>query len=452
MSNVLIVDDEEKILNLLSDRISREGHRVSSASSAEQALELIKRDPPDIVLCDLRLPGMDGLGLLRLVKRESPGTDFIIMTAYASAKTAVKAMTEGAYEYIIKPFQMDEVLLLLRRIEERQNLLSVNAALIRKTAAGRDTEAIVGESREIAEVREKISKVAPTLAPALIRGESGTGKELAAELIHKRSNRSEKAYIVMNCAAVPETLLESELFGHEKGAFTGASDRKPGLFKLADQGTLFLDEIGDMPLPLQAKVLRAVENGEFMPLGSSENVKVDVRIIAATNRDLEKLSEEGKFRKDLFFRLNVFPIYIPPLRERKIDLEPLSLHFLEKLGRPVDKLPDDVMKILEDHEWPGNVRELKNILERALILAGPEDILLPQHVQLYGSYRKTSPESTLDGLLGEKTLPEIEKTLIIKALEHTGGNKSRAAEVLGITRRTLYGRLEKFGIEKDGKS
>jgi transcriptional regulator with PAS, ATPase and Fis domain len=281
----------------------------------------------------------------------------------------------------------------------------------------------------------------------LVQGESGTGKELVAAEIHMSSSRAKNPFIVINCAAVPETLIESELFGYEKGAFTGASNRKPGMFKLADTGTLFLDEIGDLSIGLQAKLLRALENGEFLPLGASKSIKVDVRIIAATNQDLEKITAEGKFREDLLFRLNVFPIRIPPLRERKEDIMPIAEVFLQSWKVPVHMIESDVRDKLTGYHWPGNVRELRNILERAVILAGSDNIR-PEHITIAEEPGHGSVEERLRALVGEKTLPEIENTMIKLALEKTRGNKSRAAELLGITRRTLYGRLERLEDEE----
>ncbi|MCD6379296.1 sigma-54-dependent Fis family transcriptional regulator [bacterium] len=446
MSKVLIIDDEKKIVKLLSDKISGEGHNVQTSLSAEEGLGIIKKSPPDIVLCDLKLGGMDGLELLRAVKKEYPQTDFIIMTAYASAKTAVTAMKEGAYEYLIKPFQMEEVLLLIKRIQERQNLVAQNDAL-KKNAALKETDhKIIGSSREITNIKAQIQKVAVTDTPVLIQGESGTGKELAAELIHSESLRTKNPFIILNCAAIPETLMESELFGHEKGAFTDASTKKPGLFSLADSGTLFLDEIGDMPLSIQAKLLRVIENGEFMPLGGLKTIKVNVRIVAATNKDLNKLSVDGMFRKDLLFRLNVFPITIPPLRERKSDIIPIATSFLRKLGRPSDEISLDIGDLLLNYYWPGNIRELRNVLERAFILAGSEQIST-EHFNLLGEKRNEFREDSINSLLGKRSLPEIEKILIENALEKSAGNKSKAAKILGITRRTLYGRLGKYNIQ-----
>ena len=444
MSKILVVDDEAKITQLLSERISREGYDVSALGSAEAALPHIEKGDIDIVLCDLRLGGMDGLELLRRTKRISPHTDFVVMTAYASAGTAVEAMKEGAYEYLIKPFQMDEVMLLLRRIQERRDLMTENIALREKISEPAASGTIIGVSRSMATVREMIAKVAPTDSPVLIQGESGTGKELVAAEIHRCSTRAAKPFIVINCAAVPENLLEAELFGFERGAFTGAVQRKAGQFKLADGGTLFLDEIGELPLGLQAKLLRAIENGEFLPLGSPKQVHVDVRIITATNRNLEESTSAGLFREDLFYRLNVFPITIPPLRDHREDIVPIAERFLETLNRPVPVLAGDVAAILTSYHWPGNVRELRNILERAVILAGAEPIT-PRHISISQAPATHTPEDALRALIGERTLPAIERAMVELALERVGGNKSRAAELLGITRRTLYGRLERFG-------
>lgn len=451
MSSILVVDDEVKITRLLSEWIAADGYKVDTCTSAEEALDLLKVREYDIVLCDLKLEGMDGIELLRKTKKISPGTDFVIMTAYASASTAVEAMREGAYEYLIKPFQIDEVLLLLRRILERRDLISENLALREKISGSAGLQGkIIGDSPAIETIREMIVKVAPTTSPVLVLGESGTGKELVAAEIHTKSGRAKNPFIIINCAAVPETLLEAELFGYEKGAFTGASGKKPGQFKLADNGTLFLDEIGELSSSLQAKLLRAIENGEFLPLGGSKPVLVDVRIIAATNKDLETHVRDGLFREDLFYRLNVFPILIPPLRERKEDIAPLARNFLGSRRTVPDTLPADVMQKLGAYSWPGNVRELRNILERALILAGGEPIGT-KHITIADDSTPGTTADRLKSLIGERTLPEIEKKLVQLALEQARGNKSRAAKLLGITRRTLYSRLERFGLMPKGE-
>jgi DNA-binding NtrC family response regulator len=448
MSKIVIIDDEIKITQLLSERIEEEGHSVTAFSSGEEALPFIERGNTDIVLCDLRLGGMNGLELLKRAKRVAPVTDFVMMTAYASASTAVEAMREGAYEYLIKPFQMEEVVLLLRRIQDRRDLVSENLALRERISDAATARRIVGESPAIRSIREMILKVGPSDAPVLVQGESGTGKELVAAEIHMSSTRAKNPFIVINCAAVPDTLIESELFGYDKGAFTGASHNKPGMFKLADTGTLFLDEIGDLSLGLQAKLLRAIETGEFIPLGASKSIKVDVRIVAATNQDLEELAAEGRFREDLFYRLNVFPIRIQPLRERREDIIPITESFLISWKLSSNTLSREVHEKLMSYDWPGNVRELRNILERAVILAG-QDTILPEHITIVDTRSTNLPEDRLRSIVGERTLPEIEKIMIELALERTGGNKSRAAEILGITRRTLYGRLEKLEEEKE---
>ncbi len=450
MSRVLVIDDEEKITRILKEAIAPEGYDVKTCSGAEEALPLIEKGDIDIILCDLRLGGMDGLDLLRRSREISPGTDFVMMTAYASTSTAVEAMRLGAYEYLIKPFQIDEVTLLLRRISERRELMIENLALREKislTGGGR----ILGDSPAIKTVLDMIGKVAPTATPVLIQGESGTGKELVAIEIHEGSARASKPFIVINCAAVPENLLEAELFGYERGAFTGAVQKKPGQFKLADGGSLFLDEIGELPLPLQAKLLRAIENGEFLPLGGNKPVKVDVRIIAATNRDLEKLSASGGFRQDLFYRLNVFPIRISPLRERKEDILPIAQAFLAgrvASGEISGEISGDIVEMLKGYSWPGNVRELRNVLERAVILSGGGPIER-EYIMIPGEEPDTGGNG-LSALVGRKSLEEIERSLIELALEKAGGNKSRAAGLLGITRRTLYSRMEKYGLGKGG--
>ena len=444
MSRIIIVDDEEKITRLLADRVAGEGHEVSAFNSAESALQEIRKRGTDVVLCDLRLGGMDGLELLAETKKCSPETDFVIMTAYASTATAVRAMREGAYEYLVKPFDMDEMILLLKRIIERRDLMIENVALKERISVAFPAAGIIGASAATKNLRDTIAKVAPTDTPVLIRGESGTGKELVAAAIHNSSRRSGKPFIVINCAAVPGPLIESEMFGHEKGSFTGAVQKKPGQFKLADGGSLFLDEIGELPVMLQSKLLRAIENGEFLPVGGTKPVRVDVRIIAATNRDLEKMESEGAFRSDLLYRLNVFPILIPPLRERKDDIAEIAAGFLESKGFHGARLERAVEEKLISYSWPGNVRELRNILERATILAGGDPIS-PSHIMISEERPAAEARDILEGIVGRISLPEVERSLLRLALEKAGGNKSRAAEMLGITRRTLYSRMEKHG-------
>ncbi len=446
MSKILIVDDEKKITRLLYRRISQEGHQALTFNSAEETVPVIREGDTDIILCDLKLGGMDGLELLKLTRELSPGTDFVIMTAYASTGTAVEAMQNGAYEYLIKPFQMDEVVMLINRIEEKRNLFSENKALREQVSTpGMAGQKIKGQSQAMARIRHMITMVASRDTPVLIQGESGTGKEIIAAEIHSTGDSSGSPFITLNCAAIPASLMEAEMFGHQKGAFTGAVQQKPGLFKLADGGTLFLDEIGEMPPGLQSKLLRAIENKEFRPVGGSENIRVRVRIIAATNRNLEELIEKGDFREDLYYRLNVFPIHVPPLRERKADIVPLSEFFLGQWNLPLGTLTAGAMEKLKEYHWPGNVRELKNILERAVILSekGP---IRPEHITISTSRDLGSCQERLKPLIGEKTLPEIEKTLIELAIRKSEGNKSKASKMLGITRRTLYSRMEKHGL------
>lgn len=449
---VLVVDDERKITEIVAERISSEGMDVEVSSSAEEALPVIERGNIDVLLCDLRLGGMDGIELLRRAKKIAPSMDVVVMTAYASAETAIEAMREGAYEYLVKPFQLDELAILLKRISERRDLISENEALKERLFARKPAERIVGTSAAIEKVREMIARVAPTDTPVLLLGESGTGKELAAAEIHSLSSRAKGPFIVLNCAAVPEQLLESELFGHERGAFTGAVLRKPGQFKLADGGTLFMDEIGEISPSVQSKLLRAIEAKEFLPLGSSRAIKVNVRIIAATNRDLDMLVKSGRFREDLYYRLNVFPIRIPPLRERPEDVIPIAEHFLKQWRGsekgPISKphLGASAKLKLSNYSWPGNVRELRNVLERATILCGNGPIEA-EHIAIECEVQSAdSRENLLRALLGEMSLPEIEKRLVELALEKASGNKSRAAEILGITRRAIYGRLKKFSL------
>lgn len=446
MSTILIVDDEKKITRLLSQRISKEGHTTMTFNSAENAVPAIKKGKVDIALCDLKLGGMDGLELLKLTRELSPRTDFVIMTAYASADTAVEAMQNGAYEYLIKPFQMDEVIMLINRIEEKRNLFSENRALREQVSMPRVVgEKLKGQSQAMKKIRQMIGMVASRQTPVLIQGESGTGKEIIAAEIHSSGEKSTAPFITINCAAIPGNLLEAELFGYQKGAFTGAVQQKPGLFKLADGGTLFLDEIAEMPTSLQSKLLRAIENNEFRPVGGSENIEVKVRIIAATNRNLEESVEKGEFRQDLYFRLNVFPIHVPPLRERKEDIVPLAEFFLTQWNLPDKTLTPRVVEKLKSYHWPGNVRELKNILERGIILSekGP---LEPEHIAVSSPADLSTYEERLKPLIGEKTMPEIERILIKLAIRQSGGNKSKASKLLGITRRTLYSRMEKHGL------
>jgi len=441
MADILIVDDEAKIGALLADEFRDAGHRAHAVTAGADALRRIEASPPDVVITDLRMDGMDGVALLREIRRRFPGVDVVVMTAYASIETAIETMREGAYDYIIKPFRADQVLLVIARLEEKRRLETENRGLRAVLASGAADE-IVGSSAAIAEVRRLVASLAQSDAAVMIRGESGTGKEVVARALHRTSRRAAGPFIAVNCAAIPETLLESELFGFEKGAFTGADRSKMGQFRLADRGTLFLDEIGDLPLSLQAKLLRVLETQSFTPLGAVKETRVDVRLISATHRPLEDDIGGGTFRQDLFYRLNVFPIAIPPLRERRDDIRPLARRILADWGRSPDDLGDDALGRLAAHDWPGNVRELRNVLERAVILRPTGRITAADvMIQPAGAARPASPAAdTLN-------IEDVERRLIERALAATGGNKSEAARLLGITRRALYGRMERYGME-----
>ncbi len=440
MANILIVDDEAKIGKLLSAELGDEGHRASHTTDPEEALRIVRERQPDILITDLRMGGMDGISLLKKSREVSPGTDVIVMTAYASIETAIETMREGAYDYIIKPFKTEELLLLVSRLEEKRRLQTENQDL-RACLSGETGDEIVGSGEAIMAIKRIILGLARSSAAVLIRGESGTGKELVARAIHRASDRASGPFIALNCAAIPDTLLESELFGYERGAFTGATRRKIGRFQLAHRGTLFLDEIGDLPMLLQAKLLRVLENGVIQPLGGEKEVAVDIRLISATHRALENEIREKTFREDLYYRLNVFPIALPPLRERREDIPEIAAHFLSAWRRKPSDLSEAARQRLLGYHWPGNVRELRNVLERSTILR-PEGSIGSDDIRL-GDLAGQAPAPEPLTL----NLEEIEKRAIQKALAEAGGNKSEAARLLGITRMALYGRLERYGLE-----
>ncbi|RMI26757.1 MAG: sigma-54-dependent Fis family transcriptional regulator, partial [Calditrichaeota bacterium] len=429
MSRILIVDNEEKFCKVVKTALEMEDLQAEYCTSGEAALEFLKGNSADVVISDLRMEGMDGLQLLEAVKKAYPETEVIIMTAYATQKTAVEALKKGACDYLIKPFEMDELTLRVRRIFEQQRLAKEYRQLKRSREEPVFYHKIVGRSKPMREVYRLIKKASENDATVLIRGESGTGKELVAQAIHEASSRAQKPFVTVNCAALPENLLESELFGYEKGAFTGATQRRMGKFEQAAGGTIFLDEIGDMTLSTQAKILRVLQNKEIYRLGGNERIIVDVRIIAATHQDLESMVEEGRFRNDLYYRLNVFPITLPPLRERKEDIPALVHHFLQQ--SPATGIVREALALLMDYDWPGNVRELQNAIERAGIVSEgmirPED--LPAHIRSPGRSRSSQGRFELpeEGI----QLDEFEKELIHQALEKARGNKTRAAELLG---------------------
>lgn len=450
MAQILVVDDEKKMGILIEGTLKDAGYSAKAVTSGEEALRLLKKNTYDVVITDLKMEPVDGMAVLKEVKKLSRSTEVIMMTAYATAQSAVEAMKAGATDYIIKPFALEELKLLVDRITQRQKLVALNRQL-QEDLGKAALDDFVGKSDKIKEVFELVEKVAKTDANVLLLGESGTGKELVARAIHRKSKRKDEPLITVNCAALTETLLESELFGHEKGAFTGAHARKLGRFELADSGTIFLDEIGEIAPSIQAKLLRVLEEKRFNRVGGVETIQVNTRLIAATNRNLEEGVKAGKFREDLYFRLNVFPLWIPPLRERREDVPLLVDYFLKKNRYQGKKLPPDLMSQLTGYHWPGNVRELKNILERAMILSDGKDVEA-QHVGI-----RTGPASMAAGPVLRQglatpsqkspfSLEEMEKNMIIKALERFGGNKTEAAKVLHITRRMLYSRMKKYGL------
>ena len=450
--NVLVVDDEQKMGVILKGALEDDGHTVTAYEKSTDAQKAFETERFDLMITDLKMAPPDGLELLRRAGESRPRMAVILMTAYATAQTAVEAMKAGAYDYIIKPFELDELRLRVRKLENERRLGENVRVLERenellKTQVGSHLRLgnMIGKSSVTQDMLELAEKVAGTDATVLIWGESGTGKSLLARALHAASPRANAPLITVNCGALPESLLESELFGHEKGAFTGAVAKKKGRFLAADQGTLFLDEIGEMSPPLQVKLLHVLEEKEFYPVGSEVPVSVDVRVIAATNRDLEEAIAEGEFREDLYYRLNVFPIAVPPLRARQEDISLLLDHFLSRFGRSSVDLSSGARAALLGYPFHGNVRELENMIERAAILAGKENIEEVHFPSLQTNKNLTStavPEIPDDGL----SLAALEKELILRALQKAGGNKTQAARLLGLTRRTLYSRMERHGL------
>lgn len=455
METILIVEDKESMSEMLKETLESEGYRVIIARDGIEGMKYLKESKIDLVLTDLKLPKKDGIDILKVSKEENQLIPVIVMTAFGSVELAVTAMKEGAFDFITKPFDTDHLLMLIKRALETQRLLTENILLKEEFASKFGFPKIVGGSEKIENVVQMVQKAAPTKTTVLLLGESGTGKELFARALHNVSNRRNYPFVPINCAAIPRDLLETELFGHEKGAFTGADSRKLGKFELADKGTIFLDEIGDMDLALQSKVLRAIEDGEIERVGGVKGIKIDVRIVAASNKDLEKAVEEKHFREDLFYRLNVFPIKIPPLRERKEDIPLLVKYFINKycleIKTSIKSISKETLDILMSYHWKGNVRELENAIERAVILCDGE-MITPEHVVL--SQRAVS-ESVVRSLHMEGTLGDTAKEAlriaetqhIVKALRDTKGNKSRAAELLQVSYKTLLTKIKEYGIE-----
>ena len=491
MRSVLVVDDDGDIRSLLSDLLKEAGYKARIAKSGAEAIEQVEKDLPDLVMMDVKLPDQDGIGVLRQLKRQHAELEVIVMTAYSGSSTAIKAMEQGAYDYVTKPFAIEDLLATLRRVFEHADMSNEVSALrleLGKSAAER--ERIVGSSKPMLEVYKLIGKVASADATVLITGESGTGKELVAEALHRASTRNPHPLVKVSCAALPETLLETELFGHEKGSFTGAMTMRKGRFETANKGTIFLDEIGEMTLGTQTKLLRILQEREFERIGSNTPIKIDIRVIAATNRNLAEWVDKGKFREDLYYRLNVIHIHMPPLRDRKDDIPLLVEHFLAKFRHAPNAIPtaitEDALVKLVEYDWPGNVRELENAVERAVVLSRGNPITVDQLP--FGDRREArdrtrlaerrnrlkADEAKLDDRRQEleddeaatdadedaamahanggnggalkNQVAALEKQLIREALERAGGNRTKAAEDLGIYRRLLYAKIKEYGL------
>ena len=450
---VLVIDDEENLRHYLQMVLREAGFQVETAQDGEKALEKMQRHAWDIILCDIKMPKMDGMALLKAAKAKGLEGTIIMMSAYGTVDTAVEAMKIGAYDYVSKPFNADEIILTLKKAEERERLREENIRLRDEVQRDYDLENIVVQSKAMRKIFELIKKVAKHKSSVLITGESGTGKELVARAIHYHSDRKNKALISVNCGAIPENLLESELFGHVKGAFTDAIKSKRGLFEMAHEGTMFLDEVGELPQNLQVKLLRVLQDGEIRRVGDTQASHVDVSIIAATAKDLAEEVKNNRFREDLYYRLNVLPVHLPPLRERREDVSPLVGHFIgvynKKLGLQIQGASKKAMERFLQYSWPGNVRELENIIERAMILAENDIIdvdLLPMHMK--GSEGAPPIPS---GLSIKKNAREMEINLIKEALMKTGGNRLRAARMLEISHKALLYKIKDYGLEDYGK-
>jgi DNA-binding NtrC family response regulator len=453
MQTILIVEDEDKMRRLLELNLGDDGFTTLSAGDAESGMKLLRENSVDLVLTDLKLPGMSGLEFLQAVKRQNAGLPVVVMTAFGSVETAVEAMKAGASDYVLKPFSLAEMRMVVRKELDVGKLREENRVLREALGKRFSHPNIVARSAKMQEVLGTVDRIAPTNSTVLLGGESGVGKDLIARAIHEKSKRASGPFIKINSTAIPENLLESELFGYEKGAFTGANVSKPGKFELADKGTLFLDEIGDVPPATQVKLLRVLQEREFERLGGTKTVKVDVRLIAATNRDLREALEQGTFREDLYYRLNVVPIDIAPLRQRKEDIPELVNLFISRFagdsGKPVESISASAMQILLNYHWPGNVRELQNIIERACALA-KGTVLDASDIHIDVRPAKASnggPGFLPDGM----TLERWEDEMIQEALRRANGNKSQAARLLGLSRNALRYRLSKIGIADDGE-
>jgi two-component system response regulator AtoC len=454
MPNILVVDDKDSMRSMLVETLNQEGYRVDAAPSGRKALDLVHNKSYDLVLTDLRMPDISGLEVLSEIKDSDKETSVILMTAYGTIEDAVSAMKLGAYDFITKPFDTDHLCVLVSRALENRRMMAENVLLRQELFGNNDFSHIIGKNHKMQEISQLIQKVSSADASVLLLGESGTGKDLFAQAIHKLSHRKDKPYIAINCAAIPRELLENELFGSEKGAFTGSHARKMGKFEIAHSGTIFLDEIGDMDIALQAKLLRVLQQKNFERLGGTKTVDVDVRVIAATNMDLDQLIKQKKFREDLYYRLSVFPIPIPSLRERVDDIPELADHFLEKycidMKKPVKSFTNKSVEMLEKYHWPGNVRELQNTIERAVILAEGKKIS-PDHLAI--RLQKTDEIQLREGAglkeIGSHAQHRAEKAAIVRILKQVRNNKRKAAQVLKIDYTTLFDKIKKYDIDKD---
>jgi two-component system, NtrC family, response regulator AtoC len=452
LRSILIADDEESIRHVLSTLLGERGYEVRTAADGEEALRELSSRDYDALVTDVRMPKLNGLDLVRAAQTASPDTTVIVMSAYGSHDLAIEAMKAGAYDYLGKPFRPDEVLLVLRKAEERERLRRENT-LLRKEMARRGPQ-LVAEGPAMKEVLRVVQKVAPAPTTVLIEGESGTGKELVARALHALSPRSERPFVAVNCGAIPETLIESELFGHAKGAFTDARSAKRGLFEEADGGTLLLDEVGELPLLVQPSLLRVLQDCEVRRVGDNRSTRVDVRVLAATNRDLAAQVQQGRFREDLYYRLNVVGVRLPPLRERQDEIPLLAERLLarhgERIGVPARRLSPRALEALRRYRWPGNVRELENALERALVLSEDEEIgpeSLPEAVQRALDPEPLPPQLDPDDLSVKRAQRVLEADLIRRALERTAGNRTRAAELLELSPRALLYKIREYGLE-----
>ena len=458
--HIMVVDDELSMREVLELMLAKEGYQITCAENGRKAIELLEKDQYDLMLCDIKLGDISGLDVLQASKKTNPDTVVILISAYASTETAVEAMNAGAYDYVPKPFDKDELMQTVAKALDLKTIEHEKEQLNDQLKENLHFGVLVGNSPAMSHIYKLIMQVAKTKTNVLITGESGTGKELIAQSIHQESDRCDQPFVVINCGGIPETLMESELFGHKKGSFTGATQDKKGLFEIAHTGTIFLDEIGELSLPIQVKMLRAVQEKVFKAVGGNEDISVDIRIISATNKYLEKEVIGGNFREDLFYRLNVIEIKVPPLRERKTDLRLLAQHFLEKyskeMGKEISKFSSYAIDLLNKYDFPGNIRELENLLERSVALSTtniilPDSLALSLHKRRWiegFKDRRFDLDEVSRGVSLDSILEEIERGYLKKALDCTNGNKNKAAALLGVSFRSLRYRLDKLGIEK----